>query len=113
MDSRDMRVGHMGNQTDPGSKEMRIFGCSVDGFGKFFAKSSIDSRDIDARFLENLALYKPADAAAARANSGTGIRLLAGPRQIIKARIAARFSFDCFRCGAYSSPQCRKPGLCL
>ena len=93
-----MRVRHMRNQADSGSKEIGVFRRAMNGFGKFGVKTAAYGGDVYADFFEDLALHHAPYAAAA----GGAVMIIAIPWRIFKRSVRACFALNGLKRGAYS-----------
>jgi hypothetical protein len=116
VDGGHVRIGHVRDQADPGREEMRVLLGAVDGGREFRAEAPADGRDVDPHLLEYPALHHPAHAAAAREATWPGLRfgvgILALPRRIGEARVAARLRLDLLELGADPVAQRFEPVAC-
>ncbi len=92
VDGRDVRIGHVRDEADPGREEARVGLRPVDAGGELGREAAADRRDVDSDLLEHLAVHLPANAPAAGSSLGVG----PFPGRIGEARVAARFALNRF-----------------
>ena len=100
-----VRIGHVGDEADPGGEEARVLFGAGDGLGEFGAELAADGRDVDPDLLEHRADHLPAHPAAARLAARVG----AVPRCEAEARVRSRLPLDRLEGGADAVAQGFEP----
>src|SRR5258707_80761 len=94
MHGRNMRVGHVRDETDPDGEEAGVVFGAGNALGELGLKLPADSRDVDPDLLEHLAGHLAANPAPTTFGAGLSRRIGPVPRREGESGIGTGLAFD-------------------